>query len=79
MPRLEQKKMRHANLAKPEVTEVVILGLPVQRLKMSLIKASRYSQYDLKLPAWLQSLVLSGLKSKFIFNFAIAPFRTSYR
>ena len=43
--------MRHANLAKLEVTEVAIFGLPVQIMKMSLIKASafRYSQHDLKL------------------------------
>ena len=43
--------MRHANLAKPEVSEVAILGLPVQSVKMSLMKASKYSQSDLKLLA----------------------------
>ena len=53
MPRPEKKHMRHANLAKPEVTEAAIFGLPVQSVKISLIKASRYSQADLKLPVRL--------------------------
>ena len=51
MPRSEQKHMRHANLAKPELIEV--LGLPNQNVKISLMKASRYSQSDLKPLAWL--------------------------
>ena len=36
MPRSEQKHMRHADLAKPEVTEAAKIGLPVQRVKMSM-------------------------------------------
>ena len=47
MPRPKQKHMRHADLAKPEVNEVAIIGLPVQSVKMSM-KAPRYSQPDLK-------------------------------
>ena len=47
MPRPEQKHIRHADLAKPEVTETAIIGLPVQSVKMSM-KAPRYSQPDLK-------------------------------
>ena len=39
--------MTHADLAKPEVTEAAIIGLPVQSMKMSM-KAPRYSQPDLK-------------------------------
>ena len=53
MPRPEQKHMRHANLAKHEVTEAAILGLPLQSVKMSLMKVSRYSQPELKLLPWL--------------------------
>ena len=53
--------MRHAKLAKPEVTEVEILGLPVQSVKISLMKASIYFQPDLKLLAWLYSSVFSLL------------------
>ena len=45
--------MSNSNLAKPEVTEVAIIGLPVQSVKMSSMKASRYSQPDLKLLAQL--------------------------
>ena len=41
--------MRHANLAKPKVTEAAILGLPVQSVKVSLMKASRNYKPDLKL------------------------------
>ena len=65
MPGSEQKQnTRRANLAKPEVTEVAILSLPAQRVKMPLMEASRYSKLDLKLLALLQILVLSVLKSK---------------
>ena len=39
--------MRHAEPAKPEVTEAAIIGLPVQSVKMS-IKAPTYSQPNLK-------------------------------
>ena len=49
----ENTYMRHVNLAKPENNEVAILGLLVQSVKMSLVKASRHSQPDLKLMAWL--------------------------
>ena len=44
---------KSADLAKPEATEV-----PVQSVEMSSMKASRHSQPELKLLAWLQSLVL---------------------
>ena len=47
MPRPERNHMRHADLAKPEVTEAAMIGLPVQSVKMSM-KAFRYSQPDLK-------------------------------
>ena len=43
----EQKHMRHTGLAKPEVTEAAIIGLPIQSVKMSM-KTPRYSQPDLK-------------------------------
>ena len=39
--------MRHADLAKHEVTESAVIGLPVQSVKMSM-KAPRYSQPDLE-------------------------------
>ena len=52
MPRPVQKYMRHANLAKFEVTEVAILDLSVQSVKMSSMKASTYFQSDPKLLAW---------------------------
>ena len=39
--------MRHVDLAKPEVTEAAVVGLPVQSVKMSM-KAPRYSQPDLE-------------------------------
>ena len=42
--------MRHAGLAKPEVTEAEIISVQVQSVKMSM-KAPRYSQPDLKLLA----------------------------
>ena len=39
-----KKHKNHASLAKPEVTEVAFLGLPLQSVKMSSMKASKCSQ-----------------------------------
>ena len=39
--------MRHDDLAKPEVTEAAVIGLPVQSAKM-FMKTPRYSQSNLK-------------------------------
>ena len=43
MHRPEQKHMKHANLAKPDVIEAAILHLAVQSVKMSLLNIQIFS------------------------------------